>query len=74
MVLRAVMRRATWLKFCCTRRLCSFFDGNSTETTGYNLKDVSVGEDYGIVRSFIGGAEVRVLNTRVPDPIISAIN
>ena len=38
------------------------------------LEDVNVGEDYGIGRSFRRGAEVRTLNTRVPEPVISAMN
>ena len=35
---------------------------------------MNVGEEYGIGRSFRSGAEVRSLNTRVPDPVISSIN
>ena len=49
--------------------VCSFFDRNSTET-----EDVNVGEDYSIVRSFRRGAEVRTLNKRVPEKVISAVN
>ena len=35
---------------------------------------MNVGEDYGIGRLFRRVAEVRSLNTRVPDPVISSIN
>ena len=35
---------------------------------------MNVGEDYRIGRSFIMGEEVRALNTKVQDPVISAIN
>ena len=37
-------------------------------------EDVNVGEDYGIGRLFRRGAEVGALNTRVPEPVTSAIN
>ena len=38
------------------------------------FENFNVGEDYIIGRSFRRGAYVRYLNTRVPDPVISAIN
>ena len=38
------------------------------------LEDVNVGEKYGIGRSLRRDAEVRALNTRVPDPVIRSIN
>ena len=38
------------------------------------MEDVNVGEEYGIGRSLRTGAEVRALNTRVPELVISAIN
>ena len=37
-------------------------------------KGVNIGEDYGIGRSFIRGAEIGSLNTSVPEPVISDIN
>ena len=38
------------------------------------MGDVNFGEDYVIGGSFIRGTEVRVLKTRVPEPVISATN
>ena len=38
------------------------------------LEDLNVGESYSIGRSFRSGAEVRSLNTRVPELVIGAIN
>ena len=38
------------------------------------LQDTNLGEEYGIERSFKRGAEVRLLNIRVPEPFIGAIN
>ena len=38
------------------------------------MEDINVEEEYGIGRSLRRGAEVRVLNTRVPEPLISTIN
>ena len=38
------------------------------------LEDVSVGEEYGIGRSFRRGTEYRALNTSVPEPGITFIN
>ena len=37
-------------------------------------ENVNAGEDYGIGSSLIRGAYVRALDTRVPEPVISAIN
>ena len=37
-------------------------------------EDVNVGENFGIVRSFIRGEYFRALNTKVPEMVISAIN
>ena len=38
------------------------------------MEDVNVGDEYGIGRSFKRGKEARDLNTRVPEPVISAMN
>ena len=69
-----MMRRATCIKLCSTRRHFLIFYINSTESPDIILEDVNVGEEYGIGRLFRRGAEVRDLNTRVPEPGISAIN
>ena len=38
------------------------------------MEDVYAGEKYAIGNSFRRGAELRDLNTRVPEPVSSAIN
>ena len=54
--------------------LVNFLTEIQQERPNIILEDVNVGEDYGIGRSLRRGAEVRALNTRVPEPVISAIN
>ena len=51
-----------------------FLTGIQQERPYIISEDVNDGGDYGILREFRRGAEVRDLNTRVPEPVISAIN
>ena len=44
------------------------------ECPDITLDDVNIGGEYGIGRSFRRGADVISLDTRVPDPLTSAIN
>ena len=47
---------------------------NQQERPDILLEDVNGGEEYGIGKLFRRGEAVGTLNTRVPEPVISAIN
>ena len=75
MFLHAIMRTTNYLKTRSIRRiLFSFLTEIQQERPDTISEDVNIGDNYGIVRSFIRGEYFRALNTKVPEMVISAIN